>query len=175
MSTTADASEETSEESEPRAAAEPAARFGTFEGVFVPTTLTILGVILFLRTGWVVGEVGLGGALLVIGAAYTISTCTALSMSSIVTNMRIGPGGAFSVITKTLGIELGGSIGVPLYLSQALAAAMYIFGFREGWRWIFPEHPALLVDVTLFVVLFTVAAISARRRRGGPRGRTTRC
>jgi amino acid transporter len=106
--------------------------FGTFSGVFAPTLLTILGVIMFLREGWVVGNAGLLGAWLIILIAFGITGFTGLSLSSITTNIRIGAGGAFSIISQSLGLEVGGSIGVPLYLSQALAVSMYIFGFRAG-------------------------------------------
>lgn len=135
--------------------------FGTFSGVFAPTLLTILGVIMFLREGWVVGNAGLLGAWLIILVAFGITGFTGLSLSSITTNIRIGAGGAFSVISQSLGLEVGGSIGVPLYLSQALAVSMYIFGFRAGWLWIFPDHPALIVDLVTFGVLFAIAFISA--------------
>ncbi|MCF8034857.1 MAG: amino acid permease [Desulfarculaceae bacterium] len=135
--------------------------FGTFAGVFTPTLLTILGVIMFLREGWVVGNAGLLGAWLIIGLSFGITACTGLSLSSVTTNIRIGAGGAYSIISQSLGLEVGGSIGAPLYLSQALAVSMYIFGFRAGWLWIFPEHPALLVDLATFAVLFAIAFISA--------------
>ncbi|MEZ4335659.1 MAG: hypothetical protein R3B82_03440 [Sandaracinaceae bacterium] len=137
------------------------ARFGAFEGVFTPTLLTILGVIMYLREGWVVGHVGLAGAWGIVGLASGITVCTALSLSSIATNVRLGAGGPFAVITRSLGLELGGSIGIPLYLSQALAVAMYIFGLREGWCWIFPDHPAWLVDGIAFAVVLGLGAASA--------------
>ncbi|TGC11530.1 amino acid permease [Methanolobus halotolerans] len=135
--------------------------FGTFGGVFVPTLLTILGVIMYLREGWVVGNAGLLGAWLIILISFSITLATGLSLSSITTNIRIGAGGAFSVISQSLGLEVGGSIGIPLYLSQTLAVAMYIFGFRAGWLWIFPDHPAIVVDLLAFTILFVVAYISA--------------
>jgi solute carrier family 12 (sodium/potassium/chloride transporter), member 2 len=136
-------------------------KFGTFAGVFTPTILTILGVIMFLREGWVVGNAGLLGAWLIILLACGITLCTGLSMSSITTNIRIGAGGAFSIISQSLGLEVGGSVGVTLYFSQALAVAMYIFGFREGWLWIFPSHPALAVDLGTFFVIFLIGSLSA--------------
>lgn len=135
-------------------------KFGTLSGVFVPTLLTILGVILFLRLGWVVGQVGLLGAWIVIGLAFFITGITALSMSSIITNMKIGPGGAYSIIARSLGMEVGGSIGVPLYLSLALSMVMYIFGFREGLRMLFPQYSPLLIDLVIFAVLFLIVFIS---------------
>ena len=142
--------------------APPALRqYGTFAGVFTPTLLTILGVIMYLRLPWVVGNGGLVGGLAVIALAIGITIATGLSLSSIATNTRLGAGGPYAIIAKSLGLEVGGSVGVPLYLSQALAVAMYIFGFREGWNWIFPHHPALLVDVTTFVVIFGIAMVSA--------------
>lgn len=136
-------------------------KFGTFSGVFTPTLLTILGVIMFLREGWVVGNAGLLGAWIIILLSFTITSFTALSLSSIVTNIKVKAGGAFSVISQSLGLEVGGSIGVPLYLSQALAVSMYIFGFRSGWLWIFPNHSPLIVDIVAFLVIFGIAYVSA--------------
>jgi hypothetical protein len=129
--------------------------------LFTPTVLTILGVIMYLSLGWVVGNAGLLGALLIIFIAVGITLATGLSLSSIATNTRLGAGGPYAIITKSLGLEVGGSVGVPLVLSQALAVAMYVFGFREGWIRIFPDHPALLVDLAAFAVVFAVALVSA--------------
>lgn len=136
-------------------------KFGTFGGVFTPTLLTILGVIMYLRMGWVVGNAGLLGAWLIIIVSFLITLCTALSMSAITTNIRIGAGGAYAIISQSLGLEVGGSLGIPRYISQGLAVTMYIFGFREGWLGIFPAHDPFLVDLVVFAVLITIAYISA--------------
>ncbi len=136
-------------------------KFGTFGGVFTPTLLTILGVIMYLREGWVIGNAGILGGLVIILLSFLITTFTALSMSSITTNIRIGAGGAYAIVSQSLGLEVGGSLGIPRYLSQALAVTMYIFGFREGWLWVFPEHSALLVDLVAFLLLFGIAYKSA--------------
>ncbi len=113
-----------------------------FGGVFTPSILTIICVVLFLRTGWLVGNCGLWGALLIIAIAHTVTVATGLSISSITTNIRIGAGGAYSIIAKSLGLEMGGSIGIPLYLSQAISAAFYIAGFTEAFIHLFPaDHP----------------------------------
>lgn len=138
-----------------------AKKFRTFGGVFTPTLLTILGVIMYLRMGWVVGNAGLLGTWLIIILAFGITLCTALSMSSITTNIRIGAGGAYAIISQALGLEVGGSLGIPRYISQGLAVTMYIFGFREGWLFIFPEHNAFLVDISTFIVLYAIAYKSA--------------
>ena len=140
-------------------------KFGTFAGVFTPTLLTILGVILFLRLGWVVGNAGLGGAFVIIILAFAITGATALSMSTFVTNIRVGPGGPFSMISQSLGLETGGAIGVPLYISQSLAVVMYIFGFREGYLWAvdtwgFPNLPSIVIDLAIFSVIFGITFIS---------------
>ena len=148
-----------------RAAAKPASgedrKFGAFAGVFTPTVLTILGVIMYLRLPWVVGNAGLLGAFAIVGLAIGITLATGLSLSSIATNTRLGAGGPYAIVSRSLGYEVGASVGVPLYLSQALAVAMYIFGFREGWNWIFPDHPALLVDLAVFSVILAIGYVSA--------------
>ena len=94
--------------------ADPRRRFGTFTGVFVPTLLTILGVIMYVRVGWVVGNAGLIGAWLILGLALGITAATGLSLSSIATNTRIGDGGAYAILNRSLGYEVGASIGIPL-------------------------------------------------------------
>lgn len=109
-----------------------AARFGTFAGVFTPNILTILGIILFLRLGQVVGQAGLVGALAIIALANMISLLTGLSLSAIATNMRVKAGGNYYIISRSLGLEIGGAIGIPLFLSQAISVAFYIIGFTEA-------------------------------------------
>ena len=116
----------------PAASAPAAGRFGTFAGVFTPNVLTILGIILFLRTGWVVGQAGLWGALAIILLANAISFLTGLSLSSIATSMDVKAGGNYYLISRSLGLEIGGAIGIPLYLSQAISVAFYIIGFVEA-------------------------------------------
>lgn len=139
-----------------------ATKFGTFGGVFSPTVLTILGVIMYLRLGWVVGNAGVMGAIIIILLAKTITVCTGLAMSSITTNIKIGAGGAYSIIAKSLGLEAGGSVGIPFYVSQTLSAALYIIGFTEGWLSIFPGHPPLLVSLVTWAVLMTISYISTQ-------------
>ncbi len=136
-------------------------KYGTFEGVFKPTLLTILGAIMYLRIGWVVGNAGLFGGLIVVLLSVSITVATGLSIASIATNTRLGEGGPYAMISKSLGLEIGGSVGFPLFVSQALAAAMYIFGFREGWLFLFPNHSPFLIDIMAFLVIFIIAYISA--------------
>lgn len=135
--------------------------YGTFEGVFTPTLLAILGVIMYLRLGWVVGNAGVLGALLIIGLSVLITATTGLSLACVATNTRMEAGGPFAIMYRSLGREVAGSLGVPLFFSQSLAVVMYIFGFRDGWMWVFPDHNPLLVDFLSFAVVFGVAFVSA--------------
>jgi len=137
-------------------------KFGMFAGVFTPTVLTILGAIMYLRTGWVVGNAGLGGAIVIILLAHVITVSTGLSVSSVVTNTRVGAGGAFAIISQSLGLEVGGSVGIPLFLAQGISIALYVLAFTESWLRIFPSHPEALVAILTFVAVFSIAYISAQ-------------
>lgn len=134
-------------------------RLGTFLGVFTPSILTILGVILFLRTGWVVGSVGLFPALLIVVLANAITLVTALSVSAIATNMPVGAGGAYYILSRSLGLEIGGAIGIPLFLAQTFSVTLYAFGLAESLRFAWPEVPVQAVAAATIVA---VSAISAR-------------
>ncbi len=89
-----------------------AARFGTIEGVFTPCTLTILGVIMFLRFGYCVGQAGVRHAIAIVLVSKAITALTALSLSAISTNARPEGGGAYYLISRSLGVEFGSAIGV---------------------------------------------------------------
>lgn len=136
--------------------------FGTFSGVFRPIVLTTLGAMLYLREGWLVGNNGLIGALVVIAAAYLITGTTAASLSTIATNVRVARGGSFAIVSRALGLEAGGSIGVPLFVAQSISSVMYLYAFSEGWAYIFPEHDGRIVAVAGFVVVAAVALVSAK-------------
>lgn len=106
-------------------------RFGMFAGVFTPSVLTILGIILFLRTGYVVGLVGTAQAFAIILMAYVISILTSLSLAVIATQMQIKGGGFYYIISRTLGIEFGVALGVTLFLSISIGIAFYAAGLGE--------------------------------------------
>ncbi len=135
-------------------------KLGMLGGVFMPTILTILGVI-YLRVGWTVGNAGILGGLFIILLATMLTLFTALSISSIATNIRVGAGGAFSIISQSLGVEMGGSIIVPFYIALSISVSFYVFAFTEGWMRIFPEHPEVLVVLGCFALMVSVAYISA--------------
>ena len=137
-------------------------RFGTFEGVFTPTILTILGAIMYLRLGWVVGNAGFGGALVIILLAKLVTVTTGLAMASMASNIKIGAGGSYAIISRSMGLEVGGAVGIPLYFSQSLGAAMYIVGFTEAWVAIYPEYNALIVGFAVLTGLLIISLISAK-------------
>jgi amino acid transporter len=109
-------------------------KFGTFAGVFTPSLLTILGVIMYMRLGWVVGNAGLIGAIGIILLAHVISVSTGLSVSSIATDKKIGAGGIYYVLSRSMGIPIGGSIGIALYVGTAFSIALYLIGFAESFN-----------------------------------------
>ena len=104
---------------------------GTFAGVFTPSILTILGIILFLRLGYVVGNAGLAYALVILALANAISVLTTFSLSAIATNLKVKGGGDYYLISRTLGLEFGGAIGIVLFLAQSVSIAFYCIGFGE--------------------------------------------
>jgi amino acid transporter len=110
-----------------------ARKFGTFGGVFTPSLLTILGVIMYLRLGWVVGQAGLVYTIGIILIAHIISVTTGLSLSSIATDKKIKAGGIYYMLSRSLGLPIGGAIGVTIFMAMALSIALYIVGFSENF------------------------------------------
>jgi len=139
-------------------------KLGTFAGVFTPSVLTILGIILFLRLGYVVGESGLARALVIIALANTISILTSLSLSAIATNLRVKGGGDYYLISRTLGPEFGGALGLVLFLAQSVSIAFYCIGFGEALAAIVPAGWALsprLAAAGAVSALFVLAWLGA--------------
>ncbi len=133
-------------------------QFGTFGGVFTPCVLTILGVIMFLRFGYVVGQAGVWYALLIVLASKLITVLTSLSLSAIATNTRVEGGGAYFLISRSLGPEFGGAIGILFFAAQALSVAMYVIGFSEAMLAYLPTgtSPILVASITNLAVCLCV-------------------
>jgi amino acid transporter len=130
--------------------------------VFTPCVLTILGVIMFLRFGFVVGQAGVLAALLIVIASKTITLLTSLSLSAIATNTKVEGGGAYFLISRSLGPEFGGAIGLLFFAAQALSVAMYVIGFTEALVAYLPDgiSPVLIATITN-VIVFGCVAIGA--------------
>ena len=107
--------------------------FGTAP-VFLASISTILGAILFLRFGYAVGHVGLWGTIMVIVIGHMVTIPTVLAVSEIATNRRVAGGGAYFIISRSFGTTIGGSIGIALYLSQAISVAFYLVAFAEAFQ-----------------------------------------
>ncbi len=146
----------------PVAARGGGAGFGTFAGVFTPSILTILGVIMYLRFGWVVGNVGLWQTLLIVTICTSITALTALSMAAIATDRRVETGGAYYMISRSLGVETGGAVGIPVYFALAFSVALYTIGFAESVTRVFPQVPQTLLAAVTTVVVAVLAIVSAR-------------
>ena len=136
-------------------------KFGTFLGVYTPSILTILGLIMYLRFGWVVGNVGLIKTIIIVLMASSITFITGLSASAIATNIKVGVGGEYYMISRSLGLEAGGAIGIPLYLCRTLSVTFYCYGLSEAILVLWPESQGILPSYALqgltiaFIVLVT--------------------
>ncbi len=145
-------------------------KFGAFAGVFTPSVLTILGVIMYQRMGWLVGNAGLVGSLVIVALAHVISVTAGLSVASIATSRTVRTGGAYHIISRSLGLPIGGAIGLALFVAMSLAISLYLIGFAENfvrvvgldqvWRSAgLEEHfSSTQVVAIVFCVLLTVVA-----------------
>ena len=136
-------------------------KFGTFSGVFIPSVMTIFGVIMYLRMGWVVGNVGLFSTLLIVTIASLVTFITGLSISATATNMNVQGGGAYYMISRSLGLEAGAAVGVPLFLAQALGISFYLAGFAESVYFIVDAIPQYAIAMIALGAVFVTAYTSA--------------
>ncbi len=108
-------------------------KYGTFAGVFTPSILTILGVIMYMRMGAVVGNSSsIWMTIGIIVFAHVISITTGLSVSSVATDKKIKAGGIYYMLSRSLGLPIGGAIGVTIFVATALSIALYLIGFAES-------------------------------------------
>jgi len=139
-----------------------AKKFGTFLGVYTPSVLTILGLIMYLRFGWVVGNVGLGWTIVIVILSSSITFITGLSASAIATNIQVGVGGEYFLVSRSLGMETGGAIGIPLYFCRTLSVTFYCFGLSEAilvfWPLDWGSMPIYAVQLlaAFFIVFVTL-------------------
>ncbi|VFV38867.1 solute carrier family 12 member 2 [Lynx pardinus] len=121
-------------------------KFGWIKGVLVRCMLNIWGVMLFIRLSWIVGQAGIGLSVVVIIMATVVTTITGLSTSAIATNGFVRGGGAYYLISRSLGPEFGGAIGLIFAFANAVAVAMYVVGFAETVVELLKEHSILMID-----------------------------
>ncbi|QIA09721.1 APC family permease [Draconibacterium halophilum] len=125
------------------------AKFGTMP-VFLTALSTILGAILFLRFGWAVGQVGFWGVIGIVVLGHIVTIPTAFAVAEIATNQRVQGGGAYYIISRSFGLNIGGAIGIALYASQAISVAFYVIAFGEAFepviRWLSETYNFLIPD-----------------------------
>ena len=136
---------------------------GTMIGVFVPSLLLLFGVIIFLRLGWIVGQVGLMSTILIISVSALVALFSTLSMSAIATNIQIGKGGVYYILSRSLGLDVGAAVGLPLYLKQTLCISFCVVGFSESLHDLIPVLPIRAIGVVTTVLL---AACALRSLKG---------
>ncbi|XP_041817889.1 solute carrier family 12 member 7 isoform X3 [Chelmon rostratus] len=123
--------EEAEDDEGPKKKAVKSPQMGTFMGVYLPCLQNILGVILFLRLTWIVGTAGILESLAIVGLCCSCTMLTAISMSAIATNGVVPAGGSYYMISRSLGPEFGGAVGLCFYLGTTFAGSMYILGTIE--------------------------------------------
>ncbi|NXT67624.1 S12A8 protein, partial [Chaetops frenatus] len=106
--------------------------FGTWDGVFTSCMINIFGVVLFLRTGWLVGNTGIVMGMFLVSFVILVALVTVLSGIGVCEKCSIGSGGVYSMISTVLGGQVGGTIGLLYIFGQCVAGAMYITGFAES-------------------------------------------
>jgi len=145
-------------------------KFGAFGGVFTPSILTILGVIMYMRLGMVVGNAGtLFTTIAIILLAHIVSVTTGLSVSSVSTDKKIKAGGIYYMLSRSLGLPIGGAIGITLFVATALSIALYLIGFGESAMVVLSDylnieeittnHLRVIGSIALLVIV-TIAYIS---------------
>ncbi len=147
-------------------------KFGTFGGVFTPSILTILGVIMYLRLPWIAGQAGLYMTIGIILLAHLISVTTGLSVSSIATDKKVKAGGTYYMISRSLGLPIGGTLGLALFVGLSFSVSLYLIGFAESFLgyWGFSldtntirmTGTIILVSVTIITFISTSLAIKTQ-------------
>jgi potassium/chloride transporter 9 len=158
-------------------------KLGTFSGVFVPTSLNVLSILMFIRFGFILGQSGVVGMLAMLVAAYLINLVTTMSISAIASNGTVRGGGAYYLISRSLGPEFGGAIGLVSYLGFVFNTGMnavglvdclnYNFGSESGnWANTLPEGGwwqylwSTVVVVLCVTICLAGSAIFARASNG---------
>ena len=139
-------------------------KFGTLGGVFTPSILTILGVIMYMRLGWIVGNTSIAWVIGIIIVAHIVSVTTGLSVSSVATDKKIKAGGIYYMLSRSLGFPIGGAIGVTIFVATALSISLYLIGFAESALPVFGLENDInnlrMVGTAALAIIVTIAYIS---------------
>ncbi|MCP5469900.1 MAG: amino acid permease [Chlamydiales bacterium] len=135
-------------------------KFGTLKGVFLPNILQMIGVILFLRLGWILGQVGIFETTVIITLSSFLLFVTGLSLTAIATNMKIGAGGSYYIISRSLGLEFGSSIGILLCISQTTSVALCVSGFAVSLQEFLPHLSITYLEIGTICFLTFISYVS---------------
>ncbi len=146
--------------------------FGTAP-VYLAAVSTILGAILFLRFGYAVGHAGMFGAFLIVLIGHAITIPTGLAVAEIATNLKVEGGGEYYIISRSFGPTVGGTIGLSLYMSQAISVAFYMIAFSEAFRplfgW-FQAQTGITPDIRMIGIPATVVLLAVILLKGADIG-----
>ncbi len=135
-------------------------KYGAIQGVYIPNVLQMVGVILFMRLGWILGHVGM----FTMGSIITLSSLliliTSLSMTSIVSNMKMKGGGAYYLVSRSLGVEFGSAIGVLQCITQLCCIALCVSGFAQSITDMIPGLSAPLIKAATLTLLALISYFS---------------
>ncbi|KAF4010718.1 hypothetical protein G4228_002405 [Cervus hanglu yarkandensis] len=135
-------------------------RFGWVKGVMIRCMLNIWGVILYLRLPWITAQAGIVLTWIIILLSVTVTSITGLSISAISTNGKVKSGGTYFLISRSLGPELGGSIGLIFAFANAVGVAMHTVGFAETVRDLLQEYGSPIVDPTNDIRIIGVVTVT---------------
>ena len=129
--------------------------------VFLTSISSILGAILFLRLGFATGTLGFWGTIGIILVGHLITIPTALAISELATNTRVEGGGEYFIISRSFGLKIGSTIGITLFLSQAISIAFYTIAFAESFHFLFDwcrsqfdiNLPKQIISIPTFIIL----------------------
>src|SRR5574342_851412 len=128
-------------------------KYGAIQGVYIPNVLQMIGVILFMRLGWILGHVGMFTMGFIITLSSLLILITSLSMTSIVSNMKMRGGGAYYLISRSLGVEFGSAVGVLQCITQLCCVALCVSGFAQSICDMIPGLSEPLVKAMTLTVL----------------------
>ena len=139
-------------------------KFGTFSGVFTPSILTILGVIMYLRFPTIIGQAGLINTIGIIVIAHIISITTSLSVASLSTDKTVKTGGTYFMISRSLGLPIGGTLGLALFVGLSFSVSLYLIGFAESfltyWNLDTSINSVRITGTIILIVVTTITFIS---------------
>lgn len=141
----------------------PVSGLGVVRGVVMPALVGMLGAVLYVGLGGIVGEAGVLGAWLVLLASFGLALLTTFSIVSVTAETRLRPGGLYGLVSRSLGVEAGGVVGVPLYGALAAGAALYAVALTEGLVDAFPAFDEKSAGLVVAVVAALLARTPERR------------